>query len=166
MLTHIVLTFIGDDRPGLVEAIADKITTAKGNWMQSRMSQLEGKFAGIVSVDVPEENVEALRKAVTALSDLRVTLEDTKKRESDDSVAVTLIVTGSDREGIVKELATILSNLKVNIIEMDTLCHPAPMSSEPLFEAIATITLPESLSQDDVQTALEALSDDLMVDFE
>ena len=49
---------------------------------------------------------------------------------------------------------------------MNTACQPAPMSSEPLFETKASIAIPSGLSLDDVQSALEALSDDLMVDFE
>ena len=50
MHTSYVITFIGDDRPGLVEALAKVISGHDGNWLESRLSQLDSKFAGIIRV--------------------------------------------------------------------------------------------------------------------
>ena len=50
METSYVITFIGDDRPGLVEQVASVIENNRGNWHESRLSQLGGKFAGLVPV--------------------------------------------------------------------------------------------------------------------
>ena len=52
METYLVLTVIGDDRPGLVEALAETIAAHEGNWLESRMSHLAGKFAGLLRVSV------------------------------------------------------------------------------------------------------------------
>ena len=46
--TFLVLTVIGDDRPGLVEQLAAAISEHRGNWLESSMAHLAGKFAGIV----------------------------------------------------------------------------------------------------------------------
>ena len=68
----LILTVIGDDRPGLVEQLATAISSHHGNWLESSMSHLSGKFAGIVClsiadaqlanrmVDVLEEGVDDL----------------------------------------------------------------------------------------------------------
>jgi glycine cleavage system regulatory protein len=48
MSLSLVLTVIGDDRPGLVERLSAAIGKHGGNWLQSSMSHLSGKFAGIV----------------------------------------------------------------------------------------------------------------------
>ena len=47
MQTSFIITFIGDDRPGLVEQLSAAIEQSGGNWLESRMSHLAGKFAGI-----------------------------------------------------------------------------------------------------------------------
>ena len=52
MNTYLVLTVIADDKPGLVETLAEVIADHKGNWLESSMSQLAGKFAGILRVSV------------------------------------------------------------------------------------------------------------------
>ncbi len=51
--TFLVLTVIGDDRPGLVGELSAAISSHQGNWLESSMSHLAGKFAGIVKVAVP-----------------------------------------------------------------------------------------------------------------
>lgn len=62
--TTFIITFIGDDRPGLVESLSQVISDHNGNWLESRLSQLAGKFAGLISVSVPEESTAALQVAL------------------------------------------------------------------------------------------------------
>ena len=81
MSVNLILTAIGDDRPGLVESLATAISTHEGNWLESSMSQLAGKFAGILRVSVPEAQSEALIQALKALPSLRVTAEVAESRE-------------------------------------------------------------------------------------
>ena len=50
MSVSLVLTVIGPDRPGLVEALSQSIASHDGNWLESRMAKLSGQFAGIVRV--------------------------------------------------------------------------------------------------------------------
>ena len=56
MTTAYIITFIGDDRPGLVEQLSSVIENNGGNWHESRLSQLGGKFAGLVLVSLPRDN--------------------------------------------------------------------------------------------------------------
>ena len=50
MATSLVLTFVGDDRPGLVNAISQAVAAHAGTWLESRSVRLAGKFAGVVLV--------------------------------------------------------------------------------------------------------------------
>ena len=52
----------------------------------------------------------------------------------------------------------------VNLENLLTEVTPAPMSGEPLFHAQATLAVPEGLPLSTLQTALEGLADDLMVE--
>ena len=60
MTTYLVLTAIGEDKPGLVESLARIISDNSGNWLESSMSQLAGKFAGILRVSVNDNNADKL----------------------------------------------------------------------------------------------------------
>ena len=53
----LILTVIGDDRPGLVERLASAISRHDGNWLESSMSHLSGKVAGIVSIELPRRRL-------------------------------------------------------------------------------------------------------------
>ena len=66
-MSRIVLTVIGDDRAGLVEALSEVIAAHEGNWERSQLAQLAGTFAGIVVVSVSQERAEALLGALGAL---------------------------------------------------------------------------------------------------
>src|SRR5215475_13488672 len=67
MQRSLVMTVIGEDRPGLVESVAGVVAEHGGNWLESRMSRLGGQFAGIVHVKVPAEKEKPLAKALKAL---------------------------------------------------------------------------------------------------
>jgi glycine cleavage system regulatory protein len=56
-MATLVLTVIGNDTSGLVDALADPIAHHGGSWDRSHMARLAGQFAGIVVVSVPDENV-------------------------------------------------------------------------------------------------------------
>ena len=42
MEESLVMTVMGEDRPGLVEALARTVSERGGNWLESRMSHLAG----------------------------------------------------------------------------------------------------------------------------
>ncbi|HRP97915.1 MAG TPA: ACT domain-containing protein, partial [Rhodocyclaceae bacterium] len=75
MAQFLVLTVIGDDRPGLVEEISTLLTEHGASWLDSSMARLAGKFAGVLTVSVPEANEAALRDALGTLRSLRVGVE-------------------------------------------------------------------------------------------
>src|ERR1700754_4316017 len=70
LVSVLVLTVIGDDRVGLVEALADTVSSHGGNWERSQMAELAGKFAGIVVVTVAAERAADLTDALRALDGL------------------------------------------------------------------------------------------------
>src|SRR5687768_18044835 len=67
MRRSLVLTVIGDDKPGIVEQLSDQILAAGGNWEESRMARLAGKFAGLLRVSVEEGRADALAAGLMAL---------------------------------------------------------------------------------------------------
>src|SRR5689334_4366772 len=67
MTTSLVITAIGPDQPGIVEAISDAGRRCGASWAGSRMASLAGQFAGIVHFEVAESQVPALEEALRAL---------------------------------------------------------------------------------------------------
>lgn len=169
MNTSLILTIIGDDKPGLVETLAATVTKNSGNWVESSMSQLAGKFAGILRVSIDASNAKQLEQDLAALSQqLRIHVEsvdeENSKADGTKNRAVKLSLIGNDRAGIVKEISSLLAQLSVNVERFTSECQPGPMSSGELFHAHADLHTPEGLSLEVLQTELEKLTDDLMVE--
>ena len=64
----LVLTFVGDDRPGLVNAISEKIAAFGGTWLESRSARLAGKFAGCCSSTFPRRGRHPDRRCACSRS--------------------------------------------------------------------------------------------------
>jgi len=168
MTTYLVLTAIGADKPGLVESLAKVIADNSGNWLESSMSQLAGKFAGILRVSVSDSEVDQLISALDRISDqLTLVIE---RVDSDVEIelpqTVELNLIGNDRPGIIREFSHALASLSVNVEQLSTECVPAPMSSEVLFKAKANLKVPVGLELEVLQQEIERLADDLIVEMQ
>ncbi len=163
-----VLSIIGADRAGLVEALAKVVAEHGGSWERSHLAELAGMFAGMVQVRVPPEKAEAFRSSLEPLREqglLDVALRPATDDASDeDPETVAFEVVGSDRPGIVHEVSARLASLGVGIVELRTWTESAAMAGTPLFRAAAVVRLIEGVEPHHVELALEDLSDDLMVD--
>ncbi len=161
----LILTVIGDDRPGLVEELATAISSHDGNWLESSMAQLSGKFAGIVKVTVPANQLEPLKAVLAKLAGLKVSAAVAAEEKSVlAGRRLTLNLVGHDRIGIIKEVSQVLARHAVNVEELATYTSSAPMSAEILFHAEAELFTAPDFDAHALKAELERLSDDLMVD--
>jgi glycine cleavage system regulatory protein len=168
-MIDVVLALIGSDRPGLVETVAAIIAAHRGNWVESRMIQLAGKFAGILRAELPPEAVDDAVRALGGLESrgLRVVVETAARKArppKDASRTMVLDLVGLDRPGIVYEISQVLANSGINVEELTTNRSSAPMSGDILFQARAQVALPSSTDLAQLRVALERVGNDLMVD--
>jgi glycine cleavage system regulatory protein len=160
------LACVGDDRPGLVSALSAPISAHGGSWERSQMARLAGKFAGVLLVEVADDEAEGLAEELTALTDigLQITLERTDAPPELASQRLGLELLGADHPGIVAEISAALAEHQVGIVELTTDVRDAPMAGGTLFEASAVLAAPPEASLDELRTVLEAIADELMVD--
>ncbi len=165
-MPDLVLTLIGPDHPGSVEAIAEPIARHGGNWLESRMAHLAGKFAGILRIEVPAGAEAAVTAALRALeaSGLKLTIEAGPAATAEGGSRPFLLeLMGLDRPGIVREISHALAERGVNIEELTTDRATAPMSGELLFRSRARVSIPPGTDPDRLRERLEQLAGDLMV---
>ncbi|WOC12506.1 glycine cleavage system transcriptional repressor [Gordonia sp. MP11Mi] len=167
-MRNLVLSVIGDDRPGLVSALADAVAGNGGNWERSQLAQLAGKFAGIVAVAVPADRADELIAAVTGLDGLLEVAVHSGGEQSrvGEWAELTIEVLGTDRAGIVHELSTALSRSGVTIEKMTTGTREAPMAGGLLFEATIDVLVPPTGDPVDIRDDLETIAAELLVDLD
>ncbi len=165
-MPDLVLTLLGPDRPGLVEAIAEPIAQHGGNWLESRMAHLAGKFAGILRIEVPAGQEAALVAALRGLegTGLKLTIDAGPSAAGlPGARPFVLDLVGLDRPGIVREISHALAEHGVNIEELTTDRTAAPMSGELLFRSRARVSVPAGADPGRLRERLERLAGDLMV---
>ena len=167
MSTSLILTIVGPDRPGLVNLLSDKITAFGGNWLESRMANLAGQFAGIVHLHVAESRAEPLIAALRDLEgpDLHIVVSrGTDAGQGLRGRRMQLELVGQDRPGIVRDISHALASRGVSIEELVTDFVSGSMSGESLVRATAQLRVPTQLGTAQLRDALEAIANDLMVD--
>lgn len=168
MLSTLVITIFGADRPGLVETTAARVAAHGGNWLESRLLRLGGHFAGIVRVEVDAARATELRDALQQADSTGLTVVVHAVSESAPAsgqpASATLEVVGHDRPGIIRTLSHALAARRVNVEELTTERVSAPMTGEPIFRAHASLSFPQGLDPSTVRADLEKIADDLMVD--
>lgn len=166
MRDTLVLTIIGADRTGLVEAVANQVASVGGNWEESRMARLAGQFAGILLVTVDTGRTDELVAALRGLgaSGLEVTVRPTSTPAAAASTRVRLELTVLDRPGIVRDVSRLLVECGANVEELASQVASAPMSGERMFTARIQLVAPATLDLAGLRSRLEALAGEMMVD--
>ncbi|MFC7374778.1 glycine cleavage system protein R [Brachybacterium sp. GCM10030267] len=169
--TTYVLTAIGDDRPGLVAALAAAVDEHGGNWVDSQLALLAGKFAGIVQVELPDRSVEAFLAQLPALAaEVGLEVEATAAVPGASGAAtgdvLRLHLLGQDRTGMVREVTTALHSQGATIDGLRSWTREAPQGGGLLFEAEAEVRLAAGTDESHIREALEQIAAELMVDLD
>src|ERR1019366_9434531 len=157
----LVMTVIGQDRPGLVESVAGLVAEHGGKWLESRMSRLGGHFVGILRGEGAREQEPALVAGLKKLESRGLTVVvhlDQPAPATTPARQSVLEIVGQDRPGIVREISHALASFGVNVEELQTECASAAMSGETLFKARARLSIPESCNAAEIRQKLERIA--------
>ncbi len=120
----VVITAVGRDGPGIIAALAGAVFDLGGNLDDASMTRLHGAFAAMVAARLPEgtseEDARAALRPLAEERELTVTVQAVPDAHSETPPDTLLTVYGADRPGIVYRVAAALSELGVNITDMDT----------------------------------------------
>ncbi|WP_317932054.1 glycine cleavage system protein R [Halioxenophilus sp. WMMB6] len=167
MIAHLILTVIADDRPGVVEQLAEVIANHNGNWLESQLAHLHGKFAGIVAIAITEQNLAPLQQALTQLGDKGFSVAtqlSSPQTTSQFEATFELTIVGPDRSGIIKEVSGALARRGINLLELSSECSSMPWSGEPMFTARGKAQMPDNINLAELDEALDLIAEELGLD--
>lgn len=125
-MTHVAVTAVGPDRPGIVAAVTGVLLRHGGNLEDTAMTRLGGHFAMVLVVEVPgDEDAGALESALaeeTSPLGLTVTVRAIADLADagDDGEPWAVTVHGGDRPGIVHRVTSLLAEHGANIVDLAT----------------------------------------------
>ncbi|MBD3609554.1 MAG: glycine cleavage system protein R [Gammaproteobacteria bacterium] len=143
---QLVLSAIGEDRPGLVTRLSDLIKNHGGNILDSRMTVLGGEFAILMQISAPWNALAKLEDNLPTLEhELGLTI--ISKRTEDKKVIQNAMpyhveVVSLDHPGIVHQITSFFSNQGINIQDLSTSRYQAAHTGAPLFSLNMIINVP------------------------
>lgn len=170
-MSHIILTAIGTDRPGLVDAVSEFIFRRGGNIEDSRMVNLRGQFAMMVLVAGAEAIIGRLQADLQELSTqtgLRAELRPSgdTPAAAGEALPFRLTGTGIDQPGMVHKVARLLRDMHINIESLHTVLKAAPYTGAPMFDLELILSVPRTTSLSQLRQGLTHVCDELNIDWD
>lgn len=162
-MKHLIISFISNDRPGIVDQIASVVKEHHGNWQTSSLHHLSGLFAGIIEVTAEESMLAVLSNDLKNLPGLNLQVEIAPDHTESSAEKIILELTANDRPGIVSDISSVIHQHSGNLIKLVSNQQSAPHSGQLMFNAKAHVNINET-AIDNMVEALENIADDLMVD--
>jgi glycine cleavage system transcriptional repressor len=122
-VNEIVVTAVGEDRPGIVAALTGALLDIGGNLADVRAALLRGSFATMLAVSVPDgvDAADVERALAPVAAELGLGLHAAPAAPTHGGPArerAVLSVYGADRPGIVHGIATALADRGANILDL------------------------------------------------
>lgn len=164
---QLLVSAMGPDRVGFVDQVTEALVRHGANIEESRMARLAGEFAALLLITVEESLVEDLSEDLGGLGsrNMEVMIRPVAERSVlfEDYRLYILAVTGADHEGIIRSIAHVLTEMGINIAELESDVTNAPTTGTPLFNMSATLQLPPQLPLERVRESLKKAAEQTSV---
>jgi glycine cleavage system transcriptional repressor len=164
MARELVVTAVGEDRPGIVAAVAGALYEQGCNLLDTSMTILRGRFTMMLVVAGPDDTsaLEQALRAATAPLGVRLVVEPAPAAAPETGGApYALSVYGADRPGIVARIAGHLARRGVNITDMAT--RVIGGEDRPVYAMVLELALPPDVVADELARELDEVARDLEV---
>ena len=169
MTDSLVFMVTGDDRPGVVEEMAEVAATHDANWLESEITRVAGKVAGIIQVEVPKGQSNALVDAMKGLNSkgLNVVVDRRSGEEPHhDERQIAIEVSGPDQPGIVLKISRILGKSRLNIDDFHHQRLEVTSGSRRMFRADIRVSMPKHFDSREIERALNLMADSLHLELD
>jgi glycine cleavage system transcriptional repressor len=168
MSHYLVISALGQDRPGLVAELSDFILTSGCNIEDSRMSILGGEFALIMMVSGAWNNIAKLESQLIHVQEklnMVITGRRTEGRHlTKEEIPYNIEVVALDHPGIVKKITGFFSERNINIHDMYTTSHRAAHTGSPMFSLSMTVEIPAATHISSLRDQFMEFCDELNLD--
>lgn len=168
MNNYLVISAIGADRPGIVNALSMTILDNACNIVDSRMTVLGGEFAIIIMVSGSWDKVAKLESCLPALEkNLGLTIISNRteaKKITARMVPYLVEVVSMDHEGIVYNVAEFFSSRDINIEDLTTSSYSAAHTGTQMFNMNMIISIPADVAIGELREQFTEFSDGLNLD--
>jgi glycine cleavage system transcriptional repressor len=168
MDTHLVISAVGRDRPGLIDELARAILDCGCNIGDSRMAVLGSELAIMMVLSGQWNAIAKLENMLPKLEEslgIKVISKRSEPRTGTENlIPYGVEVVSIDHPGIVYEVTNFFSRRGINVEDLYTSSYPAPHTGAAMFALHMTIGIPADTAIASVRGDFMDFCDDLNLD--
>ncbi len=175
MSQKILITGVGPDRPGIVAGLTEVLFRHQCNIEDSSMTILAREFSWLLLVNAsPSTSFEKIKQDIQALGEqmglttlvkaieVEAGAHEDPKSNTLEERGVMIAVSGQDKTGITYQVAKVLAEEQVNILDLNAHCIEG--EDGPVYIMMIEAILPQTLEKVTLETTLNALAQTLGVE--
>lgn len=168
MTDQLVISALGEDKPGIVNALSKSILDAGGNIAESHMMVLGGEFSLMVLVNAASSklaDIEAAIQDVKQQWQLTLIAKRTRSKfQEKEGLPYKISIVAMDHPGIVHQVTDFLAQHQINVEELQTDSYAAAHTGTPMFSMDISVALPSSTNLAEFRKNFTAFCDELNLD--
>lgn len=145
-----VISVLGPDNSGIVDALSKVVLDCGGNILDSRMAVMGSEFAVIMMVGGTWDAIAKIENQFPRLEkklDLAIISRRTEARHpKPNTISYMVEVVAMDHPGIVHDISSFFNQRQINVEDLYTTSYPAPHTGTLMFSMNMTISVPGDLS--------------------
>lgn len=119
MKSTFIVNFVGTATPATIKQLAASTHDNGGTWLVSKINFIDNQVAAVIKIELPQTQVEAVRRAFETQPNLLVQFANTAPQPEEQDLVSQLRCQAIDRPGIVSEITELLKQHQVHILDMD-----------------------------------------------
>jgi glycine cleavage system transcriptional repressor len=168
MSDYIIISALGDDRPGLISELTGKIAKCGCSIEDTRMTVMAGQFAILIDARGNKDRLEKLNSCLPEFGK-KLNLEmiwrhRQSKKMPQRVIPCTVKILSIDDIGLVHNVTQFFAKKKINIENLETSTYLAPQTASTLFSAKMIVSSPIDLPINDLRDELIEFCDSLNID--
>ncbi len=165
MDTQFVATVFGPERSGIMQTLADETHRLGGKWLDSRLSQLDGQFIGLIKIDIPQENEQQLKSFFQSQQDINSQFNDVSN-VSAHTRSLTVHFDAQDRAGLVSEISNLFRKLGIDVDAMEAHRVAVNELGGNMFTSQFELRVPVTCDLDGLEDSLKGIQADASINIE
>ena len=167
MKSVFITTIVGDDRPDIINALAKTTRSLGGEWIKSKVSRLDGQFAGIMKVTIDEEQKETLNRTLEQeFGDLSFSYAEVREVQPEHTNIHDLVLDCDDRPGLTKDITRTLYDLNLRPENLEVSRLPVFQMGKTVYSVKMRVGIPDSLSKEELSEALSKVCDSCRITYD
>lgn len=167
MKSVFIMTIIGEDKPYIIQSLAETTRRMGGEWLKSKTMHLDGRFTALMKVSIDAEKEQPLMDKMKSLySELSIFHAPAPKEDKADMELVNLIVDCNDRSGLTHDIVEVLAELSLEAETLEGRRFPVTPVGGTVYSARLSVRIPNTMMRAELAKSLEEISDCTRVTFE